>query len=68
MNEHVMCYGCVFSNVFLVSPHVDTVTLEKRVAVEFIFFRELAYVIDFFCQYILESFSSINSTKLISSS
>lgn len=44
MNERVMCYGCVFSNVFLVSPHVDTVTLEKRVAVEFIFFGELAYV------------------------
>lgn len=41
-----MYYACVFSNIFLVSSHVDTVTLEKRVlsVMEFIFFREPAYV------------------------
>lgn len=41
-----MYYACIFSNIFLVGLHVDTVIIEKRVlsVMEFIFFRELVYV------------------------
>lgn len=46
-NESIRYYSCIFSDVFLVSPDVDAVTLEKRIffVVEFIFFRKLVYVI-----------------------
>lgn len=41
-----MYYVCEFSTIFLVSPHIDTVVLEKRVlsGMEYIFFREVLYV------------------------
>lgn len=41
-----MYYVCAFSTLFLVSPHVDAVVLEKRVlsGMEYIFFREVLYV------------------------
>lgn len=40
-----MNYACVFSNVFLLSIHVDAFVSEERVlfGMEFIFFRQLVY-------------------------
>lgn len=40
-----MNYACAFSNVFLLSLHVDALVPEERVLfrMEFIFFRELVY-------------------------
>lgn len=69
-----MNYACVFSNVFLLSIHVDAFVSEERVlfGMEFIFFRQLVYdtlaKISFanIFQKVLQ-FSFFNSRKLCNS-